>query len=169
MKTSKKLQEKDFNVEIGLDNPTDNKLKENAPKLEKAFKAHVAQRSPQRVIKNALLGIQYKMEEYLERDDIKSNKYISLEDFLSEFLKILNLSFKHFAIKIDTSDANLKKYLKGDRKFNTELAMKFGNFFHTNPELWLRLYLKNEFIQLNAAKKDQKYAKYDYEKQLELR
>ena len=47
--------------------------------------------------------------------------------------------------------------------------MKFGNFFHTNPELWLRLYLKNEFIQLNAAKKDQKYAKYDYEKQLELR
>jgi plasmid maintenance system antidote protein VapI len=167
MKSNKKLQEKDFKVEIGLDNPED-LLREDTAKIDSFFQSHIARRSPQRVIKNALLAVQYKMEEYLERDDIKANKYISLEDFLSEFLKILNLSFKHFAIKIDTSDANLKKYLKGDRKFNTELAMKFGNFFHTNPELWLRLYLKNEFIQLNAAKKDRKYAKYDYEKQLEL-
>lgn len=162
MKTIKKLQEKDFNVEIGLKENSATPAATDA-QLEKYFKAHVAKRSPQRIVKNALLGVQYKMEEYLEGND---EKYLSLHDFLSDFLKVLDLSFKHFALKIDSSDANLKKYLNGSRKFNTELAMKFGNFFHTNPELWLRVYLKNEFIQLNAAKKDEKYAKYDYEKQL---
>lgn len=168
MKTGKKNQKEDFDILIGSENPKEDSP-ELAAKTAAHFKTHVAQRTESRKIKNELLAIQYRMEEYLDNEDKKSEKYISLEAFLSEFLKILNLSFKKFAVNIDSSDANLKKYINGERKFNTELAMKFGHFFHTNPELWLKLYVRNEFIQLNAAKKNQKkYAKYDYEKQLQL-
>jgi hypothetical protein len=61
MKSNKRLQEKDFKVEIGLDNPED-LLREDTAKIDSFFQSHIAGRSPQRVIKNALLAVQYKLE-----------------------------------------------------------------------------------------------------------
>jgi plasmid maintenance system antidote protein VapI len=96
-------------------------------------------------------------------------KFYSIEAFLEDYLKVLNLTFKKFAVSIDTTDSNLKKYLSGQRKFNIDLAMKFGYFFHTSPELWLRVYTKNEFYLLTKEKsKASKYKKYDYLKVVEL-
>lgn len=117
-----------------------------------------------------LYAIKYRMEEYVEQTDTDSTHSYSISDFLSAYLKALDLSFKKFATSIETSDSNLKKYVSGERKFNTDLAMKFGCFFHTSPELWLRLYLKNEFLLLNKEKtKVNKYKKYDYKKVVELK
>jgi len=66
---------------------------------------------------------------------------------------------------IDTTDANLKKYLSGERKFSHDLAFKFSNFFHTTPDLWLKVNIKNELLILKKEKKQAtKYKKYDYEK-----
>jgi plasmid maintenance system antidote protein VapI len=168
MKSSKSNQKEDFNVEIGSDH-LESKPDDKASIRKDYFKSHIASRSEQRKIKNQILSMQYRIEAYLDRQDIGLDNCIPLENFLSGYLKILNLSLKHFAKSIDTTDANLKKYLSGDRKFNSELAMKFGHFFHTSPELWLMLHLKNELVHLKAVQEDQtKYSKYDYEKQLQF-
>ena len=84
---------------------------------------------------------------------------------LNLYLEILNITFRKFATSIDTTDSNLKKYLSGERKFSTDLAFKFSNFFHTTPDLWISIDVKNELINLKAQKKQiGKYRKYDYEK-----
>jgi plasmid maintenance system antidote protein VapI len=115
---------------------------------------------------NRLFSLKYRMEEYL---DTIPTKIKSVDVFLNAYLKVLNLSFKDFARNMDTTDSNLKKYVKGERKFNIDLAMKFGHFFHTSPELWLMVHTKNEFLLLNKEKsRIKKYKKYDYKKVLEL-
>jgi antitoxin HigA-1 len=129
------------------------------------IKRETGKQSAEQQIVNKLFAIKFRMEEYLERMDTESTELYSISDFLGAYLEALDLSFKKFATSIDTSDSNLKKYVSGERKFNTDLAMKFGCFFHTSPELWLRLYIKSEFIALNSVKsKVQRYKKYDYKK-----
>ena len=123
-----------------------------------------ANRSPEQKLQNELLNIQYTMEEFIAGNiPEEKNKQYSLEHFLERYLTTLRLTFKKFAASIDTTDGNLKKYLSGERKFNTDLAMKFGAFFHTPPELWLKVYIKNELLLLSKQKKlISRYKKYDY-------
>ncbi|MBZ5859014.1 helix-turn-helix transcriptional regulator [Flavihumibacter profundi] len=119
---------------------------------------------PQKDRKNALLSIQYRMEYYLLTNNAEIRKIRPLEEFLLSSLKALNIPFKLFALSIDTTDANLKKYLSGARKFNIDLAMKFGAFFHMPPELWLNIQVKNDIIRLQEEKKLRKaYESYNYE------
>ena len=134
----------------------------------KAFaKAHHAQRTPERKLKNEMLSIQYRMEHYINTEKNGEKNTISLEEFLSDYLKALDITFKKFAQAIDTTDGNLKKYLSGERKFNTDLAFKFASFFHTTPDVWLRVNIKNELLELKKVKNQlSKYKKYDYEKVL---
>lgn len=136
----------------------------------KAFaKAHHAQRTPERKLKNQMLSIRYRMEEYIETEKTSEKKVIPLEEFLKEYLKALGLTFKKFAFAIDTTDGNLKKYVSGERKFSTDLAFRFASFFHTTPDLWMRVNIKNELLELKKKKKQtNKYKKYDYEKVLDV-
>ena len=134
--------------------------------IKEFIKTKSKEQSTAQNLVNRLLALRYRMEEYL---DDNPGKISSLDTFLSAYLKVLNLSFKDFARSIDTTDSNLKKYMKGERKFNTDLAMKFGFSFHTSPELWLRVYTKNEFLLLNKEKSRlNRYKKYDYKKALEF-
>lgn len=163
---SKTGKDTPFNVEIGLAEPAH----WNEEKLS-AIKSFVIEqsnkRSPQRKLKNKMLAIKYQMEAYLDDADIRADKICTVETFLDYYLQTLNLTFKKFAISIDTSDGNLKKYLSGDRKFNIDLAMKFACFFHTTPDLWLKVQIKNQLIELSINKGEtKKYSKYNYEKVL---
>ncbi|ULQ51635.1 helix-turn-helix transcriptional regulator [Flavihumibacter fluvii] len=118
---------------------------------------------------SALMSIQYRMEYYLLTPNSEISKIRTLEEFLAAFLKTLNIPFKLFALSIDTTDANLKKYLTGTRKFNTDLAMKFGAFFHIPPELWLNIQVKNDIVRLQEEKKLRKsYEQYNYENLLRV-
>lgn len=160
---SKKNQGNDFKIEVGLKDGkewSDEKL----AKIKAFVKDHSEKRSPERKLKNEMLSIKYQMENYIDNDDVTITP---LESFLASYLKALDITFKKFAILIDTTDGNLKKYLSGDRKFNIDLALKFSSFFHTTPDLWLRINIKNELLIL-AKEKEQisKYKKYDYEKVL---
>lgn len=163
MKTKKKQDEPDFEVKI---RPKEWSAEELAQ--VKAFaKAHNAQRSPERKRKNEMLSIQYSMEDYINNEKVNEKNMISLEKFLNLYLKVLNLTLKKFASSIDTTDGNLKKYLSGDRKFSTDLAFKFASFFHTTPDIWMKVNIKNELLDLKKEKKQtSKYKKYDYEKVL---
>lgn len=163
---SKEKKGNDFNVEIGLDDAkqwSDEKLAQ----IKAFVKDQSNKRSPERKLKNELLSIQYQMEAYLDDNDIKANKLCTLETFLDYYLDTLNLTFKRFAMSIDMTDGNLKKYLIGERKFSIDLALRFSHFFHTSPDLWLKVQIKNELIELNRNKtQTRKYSKYDYEKVL---
>lgn len=164
MAIEKKNKAVDFKVEIGLPEGhawSDSKLAD----MKALIKKESAKRSPEQRLKNELLAIQYQMEEYIEESDERNKKQYDIDSFLSAYLSTLNLNFKKFALSIDTTDGNLKKYLSGKRKFNTDLAMKFGNFFHTSPDLWLKVQLKNELIALKKEQKQvSRYKKYDYKK-----
>jgi antitoxin HigA-1 len=166
IRKSKKNVGDNLNVEIGLDNPkewSDEKL----AKIKAFVKEQSDKRTPQRKLRNEMLSIQYQMEAYLEDANIKSNKLCTLETFLGIYLDTLDLTFKKFATSIDTTDGNLKKYLSGERKFSIDLAMKFASFFHTSPDLWLNIQIKNELIELSMNKNQaKKYSKYNYEKVL---
>ena len=139
---------------------TQEKLSRISTYLEKADKSIV----PGKNLKNDLLSIQYRMEYYLLTNNSDIRKTRSLEEFLRYFLETLNIPFKFFALSIGTTDANLKKYLTGKRKFTLDLAMKFGAFLHTPPELWLNIQSKNDIIQLQEEKSNREnYAAYNYE------
>ncbi|MEO1588637.1 MAG: hypothetical protein AAFS00_15210, partial [Bacteroidota bacterium] len=55
-------------------------------------------------------------------------------------------------------ESNLSSILKGRRKVNMDLAMKFGNIFQLRPELWLLVQSKNELLEVDHA------SKTDYQK-----
>jgi len=165
---SKTKKANDFDVAIGLDDAkqwSDEKLAQ----VRAFVKDQSNKRSPERKLKNEMLSIKYQMEAYLDDNDIKANKLCTLETFLDYYLDTLNLTFKKFAISIDMTDGNLKKYLSGDRKFSIDLALKFAHFFHTSPDLWLKVQIKNQLIELSKNSiQTKKYSKYDYEKILVL-
>jgi len=163
MPIAKEKDNADFKVEIGAVESrtwTDTDI----AKLKAQARELASKRSLEQRIQNEMAAIRYEMEEYIANSDHPSRK-ITLEKVVNQYLDILDLSFRKFAMSLDTTDGNLKKYLSGERRFNTELALKFGHFFHTEPELWLQVQLKNELFELKTEKRQMKrYRKYDYKK-----
>ncbi len=159
-----KRDELDFDVQIGND---------ERPELTadevKAIREHIkkenAKRTPKQRLETELFSLKLRIQYYLEQENITADKVQTIEAFVKAYLTALNITFKTFASAIDTSDGNLKKYISGERKFNTDLAMKFGSFFHTSPDIWLSIYMKNELYELKKEKeKINHYKKYNYEK-----
>ncbi len=139
--------------------------KQELDNVKNFIKAREAKRTQLQKINTKMLGIKYRLEDYINSEKITARKIISMESFIDMYLKVLNITFKKFAQSIDTTDGNLKKYLSGDRKFTADLAFKFGAFFHTTPDLWMRIYVKNELLNLKKENSwISKYKKYDYEK-----
>ena len=63
----------------------------------------------------------------------------------------------------EMKDSNLHKYLVGERKLNTDLILKLSSFSHLDPEYWIRIEVKNELIEINREKRENRnYSKYDY-------
>lgn len=136
----------------------DNKKKD----LSKVIKSHSQKQTKERLIRNELLSIQYRIEDYIqnENEDVPSLKIL---DFIKMYLKTLNITKKDLAIYFDMRDSNLQKYLSGERKLNTEMALKLSSFSHIKPEYWYRIQIKNELSELNKMKKNiDDYKKYDY-------
>jgi antitoxin HigA-1 len=172
MLTSKKSQDQsneDF-VELTIGSGDTNEWSEaKAAEIAALAKAHHAGRSPERIRKNAMLAVQYRMEHYIGNDSVTAENMSKIEDFVKEFLVVLNINKTAFARFIDIDISNLNKYYSNDRRFSTELALKFGHFFHTPPNIWLQIQAKNEILILQQEEKaDDKYAKYDYEKLLKI-
>jgi plasmid maintenance system antidote protein VapI len=160
-------EHRDFNIEFG---PNDGHKwsREKLAETDEIAREIASKRSPEMKLKNRMLSIRYRMEEYLQNQAIDENELLNLDSWLKDYLKVLNLTQKKFAEIIESKDGNLKKYLIGKRKFSTDLAMKFGHFFHTAPDLWLNIQIKNDVLLLKKEKETAvKYEKYDYEKVLE--
>jgi addiction module HigA family antidote len=162
MAKKNKYNTEDFDVEIGSE-PYREWTKEELASAKTWIKEFAAKRTPEQKLKNSLLSAGYQMESYLEDETITGKNSLSIEHFLNLFLEATNLTLKKFASSIDTTDANLKKYLSGQRTFNVDLALKFANFFHTTPDLWLKVQLKNNLLQMSSDKNLlREYKIYDY-------
>lgn len=155
-----------FKVEIGLNDGH----KWSATKLAQ-IKAIASKKNEERSaesrLKNEILSLRYRMEEYLEKE-ITADDKMTIHAFVKEYLEVMNIPFNKFAVFFGKKDVNLKKYTMGERKFKADLATKFANFFHTSPELWLNIQSKNDIIEFNASKDVKEFEKYDYLKFLEL-
>lgn len=167
MNTEKGKKRSDFSMTIA---PSDGHQLTDAEiaLIDKSTKHRHAGRSQEQVIRNQMLSVLYRLEEYLQDENAKTSEIYTIEYFVNEFIKILQLNKSQFANHLDTDVSNLNKYLKGQRAFNTELAMKFSRFFHTPVDIWLKVQLKNDLIALHEADKGHKYDKYDYKKALQL-
>jgi plasmid maintenance system antidote protein VapI len=131
--------------------------------INEIVKNHSENQSKEKKIRYKLLSIQYKLEEYIEKDDIKENEILEVLDFVKMYLKALNITKSDLAKYFGMKDSNLHKYLTGKRKLNSEVVLKISSFSHTEPEYWYRVQLKNEIVKLNKERtKD--YEKYDYKK-----
>jgi len=118
--------------------------------------------SRERKIKNELLSIRFQMEEYIGNDN--SDQPIMMQDYVKMYLKTLHITQRKLAALFEMQSSNLHKYLVGDRRLNSSMILKLSSFTHTSPELWLRLQVKNELIEINREKERSKeYRKYDYE------
>lgn len=155
-----------FKVGIGLNDGH----KWSADKLSK-IKAIATkkneERSSESKLKNEILSLRYQMEEYLEKEITVDDK-MTIHAFVKEYLELMNIPFNKFAMFFGKKDVNLKKYTTGERKFKADLAIKFANFFHTSPELWLNIQSKNDILEFNASKDFKEFEKYDYLKFLKL-
>lgn len=160
MTTNKDKNARNLKVEVGSNKPKKWTESEIA-RLKTLAKDNAKQRSEEQKIKNKLMALRYEIEDYLNNN---RSKPLTLEEAVLNYLGTLNLSFRKFAICLDTTDSNLKKYVTGERKFNKDLALKFSHFFHTPAELWLKLQLKNELLELKNKKETKQYEKYDYRK-----
>jgi antitoxin HigA-1 len=160
MTTVKNKNAINLKVEIGSNKPKQWTESEIA-RLKTFAKDNAKRRSDEQKINNKLMALRYEIEEYLNHN---RSKPLTLEDVVWNYLNVLNLPFRKFAVYLDTTDSNLKKYVTGERKFNKDLALKFSHFFHTPAELWLKLQLKNELFELKNKKEIKQYEKYDYRK-----
>lgn len=148
MATLSPNKKKDFKIEIGLGEGKEWSTAQKAS-IKDFIKKESAKLSSEEKQRISLLSIRYRMEEYVNDDD---TKIYTIDTFTKSYLAVLGISFKQFANFIGVTDGNLKKYVSGERKFNTDLAMKFGNAFNTSPQLWLIIQMKNELAQLQTSK-----------------
>ena len=121
--------------------------------------------SPERKLRNELLSIQYKMEDYIQNS--KTENEMDISDFFKLYLKALKIKQKEIAQVLEMQDSNLIKYLNGERGLSADFVMKISSFFHTKPELWFMVDIKNNLNQLrNENVQTRKYEKYDYKKMI---
>jgi plasmid maintenance system antidote protein VapI len=152
-----------FRMEIGLREGQEWSAEEF--EKVKAFARDIdSKRTPLQRRRNEMAAIRFRMEQYINTEEDKITKEQTIEDFVGLYLIILRLNFKTFALAIDSNDANLKKYLKGERKFNEDLACRFGKFFHISPIVWMRVQHKNDLLRLSRVNVERHYRKYDFEK-----
>lgn len=118
--------------------------------------------SKERLLRNELLSIKYRMEDYVKNDQVEAE--MKILDFVKLYLKTFDITQKRLAKAFDMQSSNLHKYLKGDRRLNPDMALKLSSFSRTKPELWYFIQTKNELLSLRKEKGDlKKYKKYDYE------
>lgn len=163
----KKQTVKDLDVEIGLDQDQE-WSKEKLARVKAFIENESKKQSPIQRLENEMLSIQYQMEEYLNNNTV--HQQLDIGDFINQYLKLLKITRRKLADIVEMKDTNLYKYLTGERKLNTDLAMKLSYFFHTPPEIWFNIQTKNQLDELKKKKEHSlKYKRYDYTKVLQLK
>lgn len=146
--------------------PSDIWSKDKADFLVNFIENQSALQSPERLIKNKMLAIQYQIEDYLESnlsDEIKSIAY-----FVKLYIKAFNVSQSKVAKLFQMQESNFCKYINGERKLNSSFIIKISELTQTNPEYWLRIEAKSKLWEIQKEKKDKKHEEYTLSKLLSI-
>lgn len=158
MKPENKTDKKDSELK-----PNEIWNKEKINKAKKFILSESKKQSSERILRNDVLSLKYKMQDYIQQDKIEQEMRIL--DFVKLYLNLLNITQKELATVFGMKDTNLYKYMIGERKLNPDLVFKLSSFSHTEPELWYHIQIKNELSELRKQKdKIKEYEKYDYKK-----
>ena len=141
---------------VGLVNTSSRDFKD----LKYAMQAAFETQNEAKKIENGLLALRFRMEEYLSQKEVK--EVVSVGVFLRLFVALLNVKNKDLANYIDYKESNLSALLRGNRKINIDLAIKFGNIFKIDPIMWLHIQSKNELIRVRNQEVEN-YKKYKLE------
>ena len=129
--------------------------------LKEFITIHSQKQSKERKLRNELLAIQYRMEDYIETGT--AHDKLSVLDFVKLYIKTFNVTQKKLAHLFEMKDSNLHKYLTGERQLNASLVLKLSSFSHLRPEYWLRVEVNNELMEITKEKERSKdNQKYDY-------
>lgn len=163
VKNIKQKQDISFGVHDGQKRSAEKKALIAALALE-----HHRQRSPERLIKNELQAIRLRMEEYITSQNVTLEEIKTVKHFVTTFLETLKIKKTDFAKYIEIDISNLNKSFNNERPINYDLALKLGHFFHTAPDLWLKVEFKNTLLLFNGNKtRKEGYEKFNYEKMLQ--
>ena len=116
---------------------------------------HSKNRTPEQKRETIIFTVYLKVWNYMQQE--QPEKIISAGEFLSMFLKELNIKNKSFAKYIGYEESNLSALCKGRRKINIDLAIKLGKIFDMKPSTWLNIQSKNELLKAEKENTD----KYD--------
>lgn len=122
---------------------------------QRIIKAHSDQQSieDKRLIKH--ISLRLEMEDYL---DSESSEIKLAGSFLERLLKVYNVKKSQFAEYIDMERTNFYALLKGRRKFNNIIAIKVGETFNIDPQLWMFIEVKNEMkVYRSESDKNKEY------------
>lgn len=131
--------------------------------LRNAIVKHSELQSDEDRIRIELLSLRFQMEGYMLGGE--NNEIIEVGYFLKEHLKAIKVKNKHFANYLEVEESNLSSIIKGRRKITTDFALKLGQVFKLDPNLWLLIQSKNELKKLEKGQKD-RYGKYRLEELL---
>lgn len=129
MNTTKGKKREDFSMAIA---PNDgHKLsKEEKDLIKEDAKVRHAKRSPECLVRNEMLSVLYRVEEYLQQENLKAEEIYTIEYFVGEFCKVLGLNKSQFANYLDTDISNLNKYLKANNWNNRHFQLTRYGFCH---------------------------------------
>jgi hypothetical protein len=101
-----KKEQKDYNVEFG----SNTEVEWTAEKLAQAdsIASQIAsKRSDEQKLRNLVRSVRYRMEAYVQNQNVGNEDIIMLDTWLKEYLKVLGLPQKRFAEIIESKDKNL--------------------------------------------------------------
>lgn len=101
--------------------------------------------------KRDLLALQIAMEDYLN-STIEVEHLIPVGEFLGLYLNRLQIKQTTFAQYIGMQASNLNRILKGG-KINAKLSFILGALFGVEPELWMQIQAKNEYLQFKHSER----------------
>lgn len=148
---------KDINLE-DLDDSNgirlENVSKEDLEQLHIAIKESFEKQSEEAKFRNILFAIRFKMDEYIFNN--KPDKIILVGEFIQQILESLNIKSKNLAEYLNLKPSNFTSLIKGQRKLNTEMAIKLGYIFtEIPPDIWANIQIKNELIKIKKEKNAQ--------------
>ena len=124
--------------------------------LKAMIKTLSSQQVEAQKMENEFLSIRFQMESYLFNEE---SRMVLAGEFIEKFLKVIDVKKKDFAAYVEYDESNLSALLKGRRKINSDLAIKFGRIFNVNPVTWLNIESKNELIRA-VNQQVENYEKY---------
>lgn len=146
---------------LGFESSSDKISDEEYKLIKEKIDSFLETQSPKQKLENKILSLRYKMEDYI--DQKYPEKILFAGNFIKELLEIINVKDKTFAEYIGLSKYDFSKLLNGKRKLSSDLAIKLGQIFKIQPNLWIEIEIKNELLFIEKEKNNEykKYSLYD--------